>query len=257
MTSNLTIADYEKLDPIAELDVDGEKLKYAIPSTLVASRIQTLFTKEPATISWLNSLKSSDFLIDVGANVGLYSLYAAKIRGCRVVAFEPESSNFALLSKNIRINQIANLIEGYCIGLANESKFSKLYMHDMRIGGSNHSAMNALDHKLQPKSYTFAQGTYITTLDAFSQSLDMLPTALKIDVDGIEQLVVQGAMETIRRSIESVCIELNESIQQHQEVITTLQELGFHYEVDQVEAVKRKTGPFAGLAEYGFRKAHS
>ena len=52
-----------------------------------------LRTKEPETLDWIDTMAEGSALVDVGANVGLYSVYAAKARKCQVYAFEPSVFN--------------------------------------------------------------------------------------------------------------------------------------------------------------------
>ena len=72
-------------------------------------RANTFDTEEPETIGWLDTLAADDILWDVGANVGMYSIYAARFRRCKVIAFEPESQNFAVLVRNISLNGLQDL----------------------------------------------------------------------------------------------------------------------------------------------------
>ena len=60
-----------------------------------------IFRKEPITITWMDNMQAGDVVIDIGANVGMYSLMSAVSRSARVYAFEPESSNYNLLCQNI------------------------------------------------------------------------------------------------------------------------------------------------------------
>ena len=57
--------------------------------------------------TWIESFDSKDTLIDIGANIGIYTIYAAK-RGHRIIAFEPESQNFGLLNRHISLNNVDN-----------------------------------------------------------------------------------------------------------------------------------------------------
>ena len=67
----------------------GTQLTFAVPNRLNRFRIDTFSTKEPETLDWIDAIQEGSVLWDIGANVGLYSCYAAKARRCRVVAFEP------------------------------------------------------------------------------------------------------------------------------------------------------------------------
>ena len=71
-------------------------------------RFKTLFSKEPETISWIKELfKPNEILFDVGANIGVYSLYARALYNhkIRIYAFEPAYHNFKKLCQNILINK--------------------------------------------------------------------------------------------------------------------------------------------------------
>src|SRR6185436_17445467 len=123
----LTLEEYEKLDPHTELSANGVSVVYATPNSATRWRVETLFTKEPITIEWIAGFQAGEVLVDVGANVVMYSIWAAKTRGARVFAFEPESQNFALLNRNIQLNAVAGRVRAYCAGLADRSGLSVLH----------------------------------------------------------------------------------------------------------------------------------
>src|SRR2546430_8849931 len=83
------------LTPIMRCEVSGIPIRLSLTSESEQYRAETYASKEPETIAWLTEeLREGDVFFDVGANIGLYSLYAAKLRpSCRVYAFEPESHN--------------------------------------------------------------------------------------------------------------------------------------------------------------------
>ena len=72
-------------------------------------------------------------LLDCGANVGMYSVWAAATRRARVVAFEPESQNYAILNRNILINNLTDRVTAYCMGLSDSSGLSTLHMADLAL----------------------------------------------------------------------------------------------------------------------------
>ena len=76
--TKLTIQEYEKISPLASItDKDGRKYFYYVPTEFTLWRVQTLFSKEPETIKWINNFNTEDIFIDIGANVGIYTIYAA------------------------------------------------------------------------------------------------------------------------------------------------------------------------------------
>ena len=71
--------------------------------TTVRMRAFTFETKEPETLNWIRNFDAEDNLLDIGANIGIYSLYAA-YKGVNVISIEPDALNYALLNLNIRLN---------------------------------------------------------------------------------------------------------------------------------------------------------
>ena len=76
----------------------GHKLlKFYSINKMTKYRIDTFFSKEPDTISWIKSFKANSVFWDIGANIGLYSVYASRISNCQTYAFEPSVYNLELL----------------------------------------------------------------------------------------------------------------------------------------------------------------
>lgn len=84
-------------------------LKLAHPNPQIRSRNNTFSSKEPETLSWIDSFAAKDVLWDVGANVGLYSVYAG-LRGVIVYAFEPSVFNLEFLVRNIHANLVTDAV---------------------------------------------------------------------------------------------------------------------------------------------------
>ena len=80
-----------------------------------------MFDKEPETIQWINNFDKTKKIIfwDIGANIGLYSIYAAtKFKEIEVIAFEPSTSNTRVLSRNISLNKLTNKINIFQLALS-------------------------------------------------------------------------------------------------------------------------------------------
>ena len=194
-------------------------------------RVETFWDKEPDTLRWINTFKPDDLFIDIGANIGLYSLYAACSRGVEVIAFEPESLNYALLNKNIFLNRIGQKIKAYALALSNEMAFNAIHLSLFIEGGSCHNFKEKLDFKHEPLSPEFSQGCLSMTLDyLIEQRLIPVPQHIKIDVDGIEHKILEGAKQTLKNSaVQSVLVELNMNLSLHRQVIEFMKENGFLY----------------------------
>ena len=85
----------------ATLSHNGCSLNFSAPNMLNYFRADSFSTKEPETIEWIDCITKGSIVWNIGANVGLYSRYAAKHRNCKVYAFEPSVFNLALLARNI------------------------------------------------------------------------------------------------------------------------------------------------------------
>jgi FkbM family methyltransferase len=252
----LTLEEYEKLNPRCELVHNGVKVIYATPSSFTKWRVDSLFQKEPVTIDWIAGFLPEESLVDVGANVGIYTIWAAKTRGTKVHAFEPEAQNYALLNRNIELNGLGNQVKAYCVGLSDQAGYSELHLSDLRVGSSCHSLGERVDYAHRPMNPAFSQGCVAARLDDLVTSgVVPLPNYIKIDVDGFEPKVIAGARGVLRDSkVRSLLVETNQNLADHLQMVAELEALGFRYDPAQVAAAERKDGAFKGVAEYVYRR---
>ena len=107
-----------------------KEIKFFVPNQLLDWRVNTYFSKEPETLQWIDSFQEKENLIfwDIGANIGLYSIYnSLKHPKSTTIAFEPSSSNIRVLTRNISINNFENSIKLMPIALNNkENYFEKM-----------------------------------------------------------------------------------------------------------------------------------
>ncbi len=245
----------EALD-VELVDVDGRLARFHVPNDTTRWRAKTLYTKEPVTIEWLRSMPREATFLDVGANVGMYSIFAAMGRGARVTAFEPESQNYALLNANIHANGLGDKVRAFCAALADVPVLDSLYLSLVSAGGSCHSLGEQVGFDLKPRPAGFVQGCVALRFDDLWESGQVpLPHYVKIDVDGFEHRVVQGMAKALHRpELRSLLIELNPAIPQHLETRDLLEKAGFRWSPAQVERSTRREGPFIGVAEHVFSR---
>ena len=250
----ITLEEYEKLNPRTELQFGELSVAYVTPNTHTKWRVDSLFEKEPITIEWIAGFKSEDVLVDVGANVGMYTVWAAKTRGVRVIAFEPEAQNFSLLNRNIFINGLGSSVSAYCLAMSDVAGLSHLHLSAFMAGGSCHSLGEQVDFKHDPMKPAYSQGCIAARLDDLVASGAVLePDHIKIDVDGFEPKVVAGARRIIEGTkLRSMLIEVNQNLADHRQMVAELNALGFKHDPAQVAAAERKSGAFKGCAEYVF-----
>ena len=153
-------------------------------------------------------MRTDEVLWDVGANTGIYALYAAKVRGVRVLAFEPSAATYALLVRNIELNGLSGLVDAYCLAFDAKTRLDYLHMahteggHSMHAFGQKETSLGAIDA-------VFRQSVAGFTIDAFSELFAPPPPAnILLDVDSIELAVLQGAARTLANHVRTVMVEI-------------------------------------------------
>lgn len=252
----LTLEQYERLTPHQVLHEGEIPVVYLTPNRVTQWRVNSLFTKEPDTIEWIRGFQPGEVFVDIGANVGMYTIWAAKTRGVRTFAFEPESQNYALLCRNIVMNGLSGSVVAYCLALAEKSDYSLLHLSEFQTGGSCHSFGEKVDFQLQHHEFALAQGCVGSTLDTLvAKGAVPMPDHIKIDVDGLEHKVLAGSRAVLADpALKSVLVEINTNLQLHRQIVADMQAMGFSYSDDQVAAAQRREGTFKGVGNYVFRR---
>lgn len=241
----MDIKTYEQLQP----NIVAHDITFLTPNSHCAWRVETLDTKEPDTIAWIEKMQPNEVLFDVGANMGQYALLAAQ-RGLRVHAFEPESQNFALLCRNIAVNNMGDRVVAWPIALSNRPSIDYFFVQSLLVGGSCSSYGESVNYHLQPRQYPVKQGSVAMTLDAFADQYG-IPTHIKLDVDGFEHKVVSGAFRSLQ-NVQSVLVELNTHLPEHQEIFVLMAQAGLIPDLATAEQSRRKDGPFKGIGNVCF-----
>lgn len=172
-------------------------------------RFDTLLEKEPETIEWIDSLPEGDVLWDIGANVGIYAIYAA-MKGMKVVAFEPHFANYFQLCINIILNNLQERVMPLCFALSSGKSVGTINLASLDFGASMATFGSDLDFRGNPYKPVFRQGMVGCDIDSLIADFGMAaPNHLKIDVDGIELDIVKGGEKTFAaESVKSISIEL-------------------------------------------------
>ena len=184
---------------------NGISLTFACPSQVAAYRAQSFASKEPETLEWLDSLRGVFW--DVGANVGLYSIYFAKRHNARAFAFEPSVFNLELLARNIYNNRADVAI--IPLALFSATKVDLLRMSSTEHAGALSSFGVEYGWEGKKLAVDFAYSMLGMSVDDAVRLGIACPDHLKIDVDGVEHEVLVGARHTLR-SVKSVLVELND-----------------------------------------------
>ena len=252
----ISLEQYEMLMPHQTLSDGTTQVVYATPNVFTQWRVDSLFTKEPDTIEWIGGFQPGEVFVDIGANVGMYTIWAAKTRGVRTFAFEPESQNYALLCRNIVMNGLAENVVAYCLALSDTASYALLHLSQFQLGGSCHSFGEKIDHRLEHRDTKLSQGCISTTLDTLvAAGVLPVPDHIKIDVDGLEHKVLAGCRAVLAdRRLKSVLVEINTNLEQHRKIIVDMKALGFGFSEQQVALAQRTEGAFKGVGNYVFRR---
>ena len=146
----------EDLVPIVRQKSDFGTINFFCPGRLPEWRARTLLTKEPETIEWINTFSDRDVFWDIGANVGVYTLYAA-LRNIPVVSFEPSPANYYLLNRNIEINKMDDRISAFCIAFNEMTQLNSLYMLTTELGGAQSSFAEPVNWRGEHFTASFKQ----------------------------------------------------------------------------------------------------
>lgn len=183
------------------VETEAGALLVECPSARALHDPQGFGQDEPETVDWIMALPADAVLWDIGANIGLYSLLAAR-RGLQVLAFEPSASSFAAMVRNIEINGFDDRISAYCLAFAEVSGLFTLNMASTAAGHSMHS--------IEAREGGFRQAVPGFSVDDFIAHLGATPpSAIKLDVDGIEPAILRGARATLRAHVREVLVEID------------------------------------------------
>lgn len=186
------------------------ELSFVVPNSLNLFRANTFSSKEPETLEWIDRIPSGSVLWDIGANVGLYSCYAAKARDCKVFAFEPSIFNLELLARNIHLNKLVEKVVMIPLPLTRSLQISTLNMTSTDWGGALSTFGENYGDDGKDMNRIFEFSTIGISMDQAVRILDVpLPSHIKMDVDGIEHLILSGG-EAVLKQVVELAIEVNE-----------------------------------------------
>jgi FkbM family methyltransferase len=180
--------------------INGSKFLVETGETGLTGNIYTGLHEFPDMAYLLHVLRPDDLFVDVGANVGSYTILACSAIGARGYAFEPIPQTYKRLVDNLRINNIVDRVACPNIGIGSEEGVLTFAADQ---GCCNH----ALAHG---ETSEFTTSVNVSTLDKALN--DDSPSLIKIDVEGYERPVLDGAEKTLAcESLHSVILELNGS----------------------------------------------
>jgi FkbM family methyltransferase len=210
------------MNRVREVTHDGVRLSFTAPNALCDWRVSTFSLKEPETLQWIDSIPEGAVLWDVGANVGLYSVYAAKKKNCRVYSFEPSVFNLELLARNISLNGVTEQVCIIPLALSDNLRTSYMRMTTTEWGGALSTFGKDFGWDGKKIQQVFQFQTVGLSMDDAAHRLSIpRPEFVKMDVDGLEHLILEGG-PVVLGEIKGILIEANDDFKEQAEGVESL-----------------------------------
>jgi len=213
----------DKLQPkdIVEQTINGHLIKFGILHPRL--RYYAMLFPEKEVLQFIDSLTTNDILVDLGAAEGRFALYAAK-KGLKVWALEPDYHNFSALITNRDLNKLNNL---NCLqsAIGKNDEIGELRSGQPFPGGHQKVVMSATSRQDLQFQFLERQQIKILTYNSFCNQNNLLPTALKIDIDGSELDFFLGKPNLA--SVKHLMIELCETDINYSKIVEYLIGDGF------------------------------
>jgi FkbM family methyltransferase len=212
----------ELLDQTFVLETPRGSLSFVALGKTGASRALKLLTRQPATIEWIDSFRPNTVFWDIGANIGVYALYAALQEDIQVIAFEPAAVNYFILTANCEANAFDSRVQCLLLGLGDTRSVARLEVSQFA------SAMSFSFHGKRKRPYPSRQAALLLPIDQLIEDYGLAcPNYIKIDVPGLTQQIIAGAAQTLRREeLLELHVEMGNS-PIGQQIKSVLAEAGF------------------------------
>jgi FkbM family methyltransferase len=202
------------IESIRKINYKGVNYSFGTPNRLCEYRVDSFATKEPETLEWIDSIPLDSVVWDIGANIGLYSVYAAKTRNSSVFAFEPSVFNLELLARNIFLNDLTNKVVIVPLPLNDHVGYSNMRMTSTEWGG----ALSSFDHDLgfdgEKVRKVFEFRVVGVSMEGAKRLLGIpQPDYIKMDVDGIEHFILKGGADVLKK-VKGLLIEVNDDFEE-------------------------------------------
>ena len=203
----------ERLEVVGRLDTDAAEVWLAADSLFEYDVRLRSCRKEPGTVRWITEhVRAGDVVYDVGANVGAYTLLAARRAPgrVRVYAFEPSFSNYAQLCRNVILNRCDAVVFPLPVALSDVTVLDALHHRTLVTGAAMHAFGRPEASAGEAFEAAYRQPALGYRLDDLVAQFGLpIPDHIKIDVDGLEARVLAGAERTLKESrLRTVLVEV-------------------------------------------------
>jgi FkbM family methyltransferase len=211
------------IDSTLAVETPKGTLSFVLLGKTSGGRAMTVLTKQPATIEWIDSFQPGSVFWDIGASVGVFSVYAALATDTTIVAFEPAAVNYYLLSANCEANKLQDRVDCLLVGVGRQRSIARLEVSQFRPARS----FSFRGKRDQP--YESRQAAVVLSIDELVEEYGVpCPNYIKIDAPGASEDIIAGATRTFRRSeVRQIHLEVRDSSKGGQRILEMLNQSGF------------------------------
>ena len=189
----------DAMSSVAEISHGGNKFIFSTPNNLSRQRVLSFATKEPETLEWIDNIQQGSVLWDIGANIGLYSIYAARAKKSLVWSFEPSVFNLEMLSRNIYLNSLADRICIVPLPLSDKLGVGKMHLTSTEWGGALSTFEQDFGWDGNALPTVFEYNTIGVSMEEAIRDLAIpKPDYIKLDVDGLEHFILRGGISVLQ-----------------------------------------------------------
>lgn len=185
----------------------------------MAAAVTGFQTDEPEMLAWIDGFKPGETWWDIGANIGLYTMYAAQRKDLNILAFEPNGLNFGILIEHMVLNKLDAHAQCFCVAFAQKTEIGHLVCGDSEVGQAGNNLVEKDGTSLtREHGSSFRQSVPVFSIDDYVRIFNLgIPDHVKLDVDGLEHIILRGGTETLSK-IKSLMIEIEGDDARRQEL---------------------------------------
>ncbi len=210
----------------------GHVATYLCETAMDAQRPLSLWVKEEGTMAWIDAdVRPDDVFMDIGANIGIYSIAAALRMGDAgvVYAFEPHKVNSLALLRNVEANRLQQRVRVFSCGLSDRDGLFEFNYQAL----ASASSASQLGHRRVPGSSE--EFVPVATEMVYGTSVDRLvdagtirpPTLVKIDVDGNELPILRGMARLLGGAARPRAVQVELNVGEHDSISAFMHEQGY------------------------------
>ena len=204
--------------------IDGKRVSFICLGRKSRDRSLIAFYKEPDTMRWIDSFNAESCFLDIGSNIGMFSIYAAKKKKCKVYSIEPSINSNYIFLLNVGNNNLNHKVTLYQVLLSNRNTDIRFETSSPNNNLNNLHGLrsrNVINNSSSKNNYKKEYANYTLLTSKLDQiNFGDIIENVKIDVDGNEMELLEGATEFFfQKNINSVMVELDEKDKNYKKIL--------------------------------------